>query len=132
MHTDHEISIQERLFVTTISGHLDLAELELEQRAEWQKLGTYRYNRLIDMRQAEVDRLLNADVIEYAIMPRMPIPPLCLAIVVDTDAQRILAQTYTAARYFTGHYTPNKVFDQLYEALAWIKEQDSWSTRRPL
>jgi hypothetical protein len=44
---------------------------------------------------------------------------------VSTEAQRILAYTYTAARYFTPHSTPNKVFDQQDEALGWTEEQDS-------
>jgi len=44
---------------------------------------------------------------------------------VSAEAQRILAQTYNAARYFTPHSTPSKVFDQLAEALGWTEEQDS-------
>jgi hypothetical protein len=127
MQTSFETNGEDRQLIITVSGDFDLEKFEVELHTHWKKVVLEGHsllaNMLVDIRKADVSHLSHSDLVAYAIKPRQPVPPKCLAILVSTEAQRVLAETYTAARYFTRRSTPNKVFGQLNEALAWIEEQ---------
>jgi hypothetical protein len=121
MHTSNETRSNERLLITTVSGRFDFGELEIDQLRQWGKGELDGYSLLMDIRQAEVELLSNADFMSYADKANAPVPPKCIAILVATDTQGELAQAYITASYTQKHYTPCRIFHQLDKALAWIE-----------
>jgi hypothetical protein len=123
MPISYEVKSDERLVITTISDRLDLDELGSELRLHAAKnVELAGYSRLIDMRQAEVGNLSSADVKAYGAVVHLP-KPSNLAILVRNDLQRRFGAAYIAGRYLNGIYAPCRVFEQLDEALDWLKEQ---------
>jgi hypothetical protein len=124
MHISHEVRQSEKLVITTASGRFDFGEYGIQLALLFNNVELAGFSLLLDVRQAEVDHLSNADLTAYAGAPLTPVPPKCLAILVTTDTQRELTQAYITARYTQKHYSPCRVFDQLDKALFWIKAED--------
>ncbi|MFT7133063.1 MAG: hypothetical protein ACI81O_001775 [Cyclobacteriaceae bacterium] len=118
IETEHD----KRLISTTISGHFDYGEFTREHLLRAQNVELAGYSLLLDLRQAEVGNLSSANSKAYGAIVHLPKPPN-LAILVNNDEQRRFAAAFIAGRYLNGIYSPCRLFDQLEEALDWIKEQ---------
>lgn len=122
MHMSREVRHSEKLLIITISGRLDFSKLGREQRLMHENDELAGYSLLMDIRAAEVEHLSHDDTTAYAEVPHAPIPPKRIAILVSNDVQRAAAQLFITMRYFQKHYSPCKIFEQLANALIWIKK----------
>jgi hypothetical protein len=117
-----EIEHDRRLISTAVSGRFDYGEFTREHLLLAQNVELAGYCLLVDIRQAEVGNLSSADAKAYGAVLHLPAPPN-IAILVNNDEQHRFAAAFIAGRYLNGIYSPCRVFDQLDEALDWLKEQ---------
>jgi hypothetical protein len=122
VQVSHEIDHDKQLVITIVSGRFDLGELGIQLRLLRENAEISGFSRLLDFRQAEVDHFSSDDAEAYGAILVLPAPPN-IAILVSNDVQRRLATAFHSGRYLNGTYSPFRVFEQLDEALDWLKEQ---------